>query len=90
MINKKTLVIATRKSKLALCQTNLVKVILAANYDFNFVVKTFVTSGDKIQDQALSEIGGHIYSVELNYGKKKIITPDLDPAKMKINIGKTN
>ncbi len=33
---------------------------------------------------ALSDMGGKIYSMELNYGDKKITTPDLTPKNMKI------
>lgn len=38
----------------------------------------------------LADMGGRIYSMELSYGKKKIITPNLEPTAMKINIGYVN
>ena len=39
---------------------------------------------------ALADIGGEIYSVEFNYGNKKIITPNLEPGKMKLDINYAN
>lgn len=39
---------------------------------------------------ALADMSGEIYSVELNYGNKKFITPNLDPEKMKLNIKYAN
>jgi hydroxymethylbilane synthase len=53
------LVIATRGSKLALCQANYVAELLGAKYPWLGVrLKTIKTSGDKIQDVPLAKIGG--------------------------------
>jgi len=38
----------------------------------------------------LADMGGEIYSMELDYGKNKIITPDLKPEKMSISLENTN
>ncbi len=35
---------------------------------------------------ALSDIGGDIYSMDLVYGSKKIVSPDLSPEKLKIDL----
>ncbi len=34
----------------------------------------------------LAELGGEIYQMDLHYGKKKIITPDLTPQKQKVDL----
>jgi len=39
---------------------------------------------------ALYEMGGHVYSMELFYGNKKFITPDLRPEEMKVDINYIN
>ncbi len=39
---------------------------------------------------ALSDMGGEIYGMRLEYGNKKLITPDLTPEKTKINIEEAN
>ena len=52
---KKKLIIAVRKSKLALAQANLVKERLRK---LNPIIKTFQTVGDQILDKPLHEIGG--------------------------------
>jgi phenylalanyl-tRNA synthetase beta chain len=39
---------------------------------------------------ALAEMGGKIFQMELAEGKKKTITPDLTPEKMKINLNNVN
>lgn len=39
---------------------------------------------------ALYEMGGKIYSMEIVYGNKKYITPDLRPTEMKVNIDYIN
>ncbi len=39
---------------------------------------------------ALSDMGGDIYSVELDYGKERHILPDLTPEKIKISLANTN
>lgn len=55
----KTLVIATRGSKLALWQSNHIKDVLQAqNPDIEISLKIIVTTGDKIVDKPLSAIGG--------------------------------
>ncbi|MBS3163453.1 phenylalanine--tRNA ligase subunit beta, partial [Candidatus Woesearchaeota archaeon] len=35
---------------------------------------------------ALSDMGGQIYSMELNYGNKKFVTPNLEPERFKLDI----
>lgn len=56
---KKTLRIATRKSALALWQTNHVKALLqAAHPDLGIELVKIVTEGDRILDRPLAEIGG--------------------------------
>jgi len=56
---KKTLRIATRKSALALWQTNHVKALLqAAHPDLEIELVKIVTEGDRILDRPLAEIGG--------------------------------
>lgn len=39
---------------------------------------------------SLADIGGEIYSVEIQYGTKKYITPDLKPEEMKIDLDYIN
>lgn len=51
------IIIGTRRSKLALYQTNLVKGILEKN-NFNVEILTIITSGDKLKDKTLSDFGG--------------------------------
>ena len=48
--------IASRKSKLALCQVDIVKKALGKNVTISVI--DILTSGDKILDKSLSEIGG--------------------------------
>ncbi len=38
----------------------------------------------------LADMGGEIYAMKLNYGDKKIITPDLTPEKFKIKVENVN
>ncbi len=38
----------------------------------------------------LSEMSGKVYQISLNYGKEKILTPDMSPEKMKISLEKAN
>ena len=52
--------------------------------DFEVLKKTL-----NIIVTTLAEIGGKIYAMELDYGKK-IITPDLSPEKMKISMDNVN
>ena len=55
----KSVRIATRRSKLALVQSNWVKSQLEARRpDVSVVLVEIVTSGDRIQDRALREVGG--------------------------------
>jgi hydroxymethylbilane synthase len=55
---KKSFVIGTRKSQLALAQTHLVRNALQEIYpDFEFTVEPMSTTGDNILDKALSKIG---------------------------------
>ena len=55
----KKLVIATRRSKLALWQSEFVKSELLKHYpDMEIVLQEFVTKGDKILDVPLAKIGG--------------------------------
>ncbi|KAG1126176.1 hypothetical protein G6F61_002193 [Rhizopus arrhizus] len=55
---KKSFVIGTRKSQLALAQTHLVRNALQEIYpDFEFTVEAMSTTGDNILDKALSKIG---------------------------------
>ncbi len=39
---------------------------------------------------SLADMGGRIYAMELDYGKDKIITPNLSPEKMKLSIENAN
>lgn len=55
----RTIRVGTRKSRLALVQSNLVIDSLAAQTnDFSFALRHIVTKGDQIQDVALSKVGG--------------------------------
>ncbi len=55
----KKLVIATRRSKLALWQSNHIKDLLKAHYpELEIELEEFVTKGDKILDTPLAKIGG--------------------------------
>ena len=52
-------IVATRGSKLALTQAELVRSMLAARFpDHRWKLQTIVTTGDRIQDRSLSEFGG--------------------------------
>ena len=55
-----------------------------SGFDFSALKKTL-----NIIVTALADLGGKIYGVELDYGKKEI-TPDLSPAKMKIDLENVN
>ena len=39
---------------------------------------------------ALSEMGGDVYSMELDYGKKKFVTPDMNPEEMTVDFDYIN
>jgi hydroxymethylbilane synthase len=55
----KKLTIATRGSQLALWQSNYIKSVLEAqNPDLEVELKVIITTGDRILDKALSQIGG--------------------------------
>ena len=58
MNNKKTLILGTRGSKLALWQSNWVAEQLKARHlDLNVELRIFTTQGDKIQDRPLQSVG---------------------------------
>ncbi|ORE06404.1 porphobilinogen deaminase [Rhizopus microsporus var. microsporus] len=57
-VSKKSFVIGTRKSQLALVQTHMVRDALQALYpDHEFTIEAMSTLGDNILDKALSKIG---------------------------------
>lgn len=59
-MQKRTLTIGTRASKLALAQTEIVRqALLALHHDLAVKVEHITTKGDVIQDRPLSEIGGN-------------------------------
>ena len=64
---KKPLIIGTRGSKLALWQAEFVRARLLANYpQFEIRLEIIKTSGDKIQNLSLTEIGGKgVFTKEL-------------------------
>src|SRR3989338_1721784 len=55
--------------------------IECSGFDFNVLQKCL-----NMLVAAMAEMGGKIYSMELIYGSKKFITPDLNPEKIKIDI----
>lgn len=67
-----TFVIGSRKSQLALIQTEEVKKLLERSYpNFQFTIKTRETKGDKVLDVALSKIGDKgLFTEELEQGMK--------------------
>lgn len=57
-MSKKSIVIGTRKSELALVQSYMVRDTLQSIYpDIEFTIQGMTTTGDKILNQALSKIG---------------------------------
>ncbi|MBI2668107.1 phenylalanine--tRNA ligase subunit beta [Candidatus Woesearchaeota archaeon] len=58
--------------------------IECSGFDLNILKQTL-----NIIVTALNEMNGDIYSVEINYGKK-IITPDLKPTEMKLDLNYAN
>lgn len=57
-LNKKTVKVGSRKSQLALIQTNsVIKMLKDIKPNLNFEIITMTTTGDKILDTALSKIG---------------------------------
>lgn len=67
MLPKKTIIIGTRTSQLALWQTNYVKQMLETAWPgLECQLETFVTQGDKTLDKPLPEIGGKgLFTAEL-------------------------
>jgi len=59
--------------------------IECSGFDFNVMKKCL-----NMIVCALAEMGGKIYSMELNYGNKKFITPDLSPDITKVDINYIN
>jgi hydroxymethylbilane synthase len=52
-------IIATRGSKLALCQSGIVQQQLQERFpEHQWTLQTFITTGDRIQDRPLAEFGG--------------------------------
>lgn len=73
----KVINVGSRKSKLALIQTQMVIDDLKRHHpDIEFVVKTFDTTGDNILDKPLSEIGNKaLFTREL---EKELIAGNID------------
>lgn len=59
--------------------------IECSGFDFLALQKTL-----NILVCALADMNGEIYAMQLHYGDKKIITPDLTPEKFKINLENVN
>ena len=59
--------------------------IECSGFDFNVLQKCL-----NIIVTALDEMNGKIYSMELHYGNKKYVTPDLRPEEMKVDKGYIN
>lgn len=59
--------------------------IECSGFDFNVLSKCL-----NIIVTALSEMGGEIYSLDLEYGEKKEVTPNLKPDKMKLDLNYIN
>ncbi|HAK1461948.1 TPA: hydroxymethylbilane synthase, partial [Listeria monocytogenes] len=56
---KRKIIVGSRRSKLALTQSNWVINKLKENYPaFDFEIKEIVTKGDRILDVTLSKVGG--------------------------------
>jgi hydroxymethylbilane synthase len=70
MASRTTLLIGARGSPLSLAQTGHVRdALAAANPEIEFVVAPIVTSGDRIQDRALTAVGGKgLFTKELDEG----------------------
>lgn len=66
------IVVGTRGSKLALVQTKNFIARLKEHYpDFNFTIKKIKTSGDRILDKSLKEVGGKgLFIKEIEYALK--------------------
>lgn len=59
--------------------------IECSGFDFNTLNKCI-----NMIVTALADMGGQIYSIELDYGTKKIISPNLEPEKMKFDLKYAN
>lgn len=59
--------------------------IECSGYDLQALKKTL-----NIIACTLADLGGKIYQMEVVYGKDKIITPSLEPEKMKLSLERTN
>ena len=57
-MNKKTLVIGTRGSKLALIYANKAKLEISKYYKNDIIIKSIVTKGDQEKNKRIAEIGG--------------------------------
>lgn len=58
-IEGRPIVLASRKSDLALTQSNWVRAALIKHHpDLEIKIETFVTRGDQILDVALAKVGG--------------------------------
>jgi len=49
-----------------------------------------ISSALNIVVTMFADMGGEIYSVEIKYPKRKIVTPDLEPKKMRVDLKKVN
>ena len=75
---KNILKIGTRGSKLALAQANLVKKLLAEKSNIDSEIVIITTSGDKIQDKSLIELGGKgLFTKEI---EDKLLNHEIDLA----------
>ena len=59
--------------------------IECSGFDFDVQMKVL-----NIICDSLNSMGGKIYSMDLDYGKKKIVTPDFNPDKVKVSIDNVN
>ena len=79
MSKEKKLIVGSRNSRMALAQTNeFIDAFLIENTDFNrenIKIKVIKTTGDKIQDRPLSEVGG-----------KGLFTKEIEEAMLDNNI----
>jgi hydroxymethylbilane synthase len=75
--NSKTLRLGTRGSPLALVQANLVRdALLFQHPDLKIEIVTIVSTGDRVQDRALAEIGGKaLWTKELD---QQLLSKDID------------
>ncbi len=59
--------------------------IECSGFDFNVLHKTLI-----IITTTLADLGGKVYAMNLDYGGKKTVTPNLTPEKMKISLENIN